>query len=198
MTVSANDVVRITAKLNYDGNSLQNVYHVTSYSGAGVSDDDFMDAADDWVDDAYDNIISVLHDGVDFDSIEFFNVTTNSPMGSRAWPTQTSGSDATYQALPLPDAGVMLFETPVARSLGRKFISGVTEIHQDDGGTMSVALKTALLAMAADLLTTFVVGTQTFEAGNWNEALSRFVGWVGAHLSTFYGTQRRRRKGRGE
>lgn len=196
MSVAAGDVVRVVAKFSWGADEALNVFHVKHVGSSSVDDATFMSGVASVLETAYNYIDGFMSSGLDFTSIEAFNVTQDAPIDEVAWPTLTSGSDG-GSIYALQCAPLVKFGTNVARSQGRKFIPGATETNIDGVGVVGSTFSAALLQYAIHLIVTHVIGGEDFKFGNWNEALSRFAEWAYGEVAQFVATQRRRKPGVG-
>lgn len=190
------DVVRIVAQMTHNAGSdiLQNVYHA-QYSGPTTTELNFHQQMDDWLEDAYDNLLAQLPDDVEFDTITTFNVTQGRPMYTLAWPTLTAGNNL-GDYLPAQIAPLAKFTTFAPKSQGRKYLPFLAETAST-GGILEAAALAAVSAFASHLITGFSVDFGTAVLGNWNPTLARFAEWVGAIVDEVVRTQRRRVPGVG-
>jgi hypothetical protein len=197
VAVGNNDILRITASFDYDGDQIQNVYHmqVTTTSG-DVDNATFLAELDDDIDSMYDDIVSEIFTDVDFDYIEVYNLTADEFVGRVSWPSKTSGS-GTGDPLPPQTAPLVLFPTAVLRSVGKKFLPLYAESANDAAGTPSSAALVNLASWAADVLATKTGTGWSGVMGNWNPTLLRFAEWTSSVVQDFWATQRRRYKGSG-
>lgn len=197
MTLGADDIIRVTAKMRQGSDDIQNVFHFKNTGIGGAEDDDVMTNVAAWMDGVYDNIDALQGNAHTYESIDVYNVTDAAPIGEIAWPTLTVGGDSTADEYAKQVAGLIRFTTNVAKSQGRKFIGGLTEAGFDSGGLLTSAVQTALAAMASDILEEISWDTVNLLVGNWNPTLSRFVPWVEALVNAYGATQRRRATGVG-
>jgi hypothetical protein len=133
---------------------------------------------------------------MDYETIEFYNLTQDTPMGDEAWPVLTAGGSAS-DPMPFQTSPLVKFLTSIARSQGRKYLPPITEAFYEGSGFISSAALTAIAAYAAELLTDRVVSGSTLKMGNYNIPLDRFAAWAGAVIDDILKTQRRRVQGVG-
>jgi len=192
MTINQNDIVRCVVKCNIGGTDHYNVFHLKKLTATGEADADFMDRADDYFEDAYITLNGLLTPEFQYDTIEYFNVTQDTPVGERSFPTLTTGSGS-GDTLPRQAAALVRFTTATPGSQGRKFVSGFGEPAQSAGGLLVATAISQLMAYAVSLMTGILDGsTQDYVPGNWNEALGRFVQWAAAVINDYMASQRRR------
>lgn len=196
MPVNVGDILRITARMSWGEDDIQNVYHLRVTAGDDEDNTDVLtDIAED-LEDAYDFILGRIPNEITFDSLEGYNLTDDEWMGVVGWPTLTAGT-ATADPMPPQNSPLVLFTTDVPRSQGRKFLPpfSVNEV-QDDGTIDTVPLQNVESYMVS--LLAGVVGTYIeAEYGNWNEALARFATWILGEARDIFATQRRRYFGSG-
>ena len=196
MTVAQSDVIRATAKMSIGVEDIQNVYHFIVGGSGTPSDSDAMDAIVDCLDDAYAELELKISDEVTFDSIDFYNLTQETYMGSKNWTTLTVGGEP-GDMMPPQVCPFVLFDTDVLRSQGRKFLPPTTEGYNDPGGGPTAGLLTVLALYVAEIMLGGVDGTTTFLPGNYRELTSTFIQWVLGRAPDFFATQRRRYFGSG-
>jgi hypothetical protein len=148
------------------------------------------------IDQAYSRFSTVMSNSLIFDTIEFYNVTQDLPMGEVAWPVQVGGGDAT-DGLPPQIAAQINFVTGLPRSQGRKYFGCFTEQHSEDDGYVSSSLLAWLALAAADLLLGAVSGGTTWSIGHYKVSTSTFIQWLSAIVPIVFATQRRRKAGVG-
>lgn len=197
MPVLAGDVVRLTVMCEMGGEDVQNVFYVKNYGSTGVDNSTFLADAVTWLDDCYDNIDALQGNNLEYSTIQAYNMTSGVPIGEDTWDTMTVGGNSTDQEYAKQIAALVRFTTNVARSQGRKFLGGFTELDFDNGGVLSSGLVTALGLFAADVIAGFTSDGQDFEAGNYNDTLTRFAPWLTAIVNTYAAVQRRRASGVG-
>jgi hypothetical protein len=190
-SVNLDDIVRVTAKMNYGGGDIQNVFHV-KYNGTPQDDVDFMDDVSDAVDTYYSGVVAQISSYVNFGTIGFYNITQDRPMGEQAWPTLTVGGNSTGEHLAAQLAPLVLFGTYTPRSQGRKYLPFLTTNNTGNYASLDSVVLTAIATWAANFLgtTALTVGSVTF--GNWNKTLTRWAPWVNAFVQAYCRTQKRR------
>lgn len=197
MAVSPGDVIRVTAVLAYDAvNTIQNVFYVEHQGVTDVSDDDFMEAAALWLDTAYGNLLSLQPAATTYTTVQGYNVGDDVPLLPEPWPTLTSGSSSD-QGLPLQVAGLVSFATTTKRSVGRKYIGGLSEGAQAAGGLLDATAVVGLENWGTDILNGFVVTAEVFVPGNFRPLTNDFIDWERRRVDPVMRTQRRRVKGVG-
>jgi hypothetical protein len=195
MSVVDGDIVRVVARQSYGEDDIQNVYHCR-YTGPDIGDDDFVDEVADALDTAHDAYNVVVASSIDYDTIWFWNVTQDRPLGEVAWPTLTVGGSGA-DIMPLQTAPLVLFNTAAPRSQGRKYLCPTTETATNAGGVLASPALTALVNYATYILGTMVVGSGTASWGTYNPTLTRFAEFVSAVVRDLLHTQRRRTPGVG-
>jgi hypothetical protein len=195
MSVNDGDVIKLTEQWVYYGNIYQNVFHVR-YAGTTQTDDDFIDAALTWLGDAYDELLPYVSGQVQRASCIAYNVTQDRPMGE--W-TPEGGLQGLLSDTPLPPqvAALCTFGTTVKRSLGKKYIAGITEANNDAAGQTTAVLQIALAAFSAIILAGFAVGTGAAAPGNFRRLVQQFIPWTSYVVDVYFSTQRRRKYGVG-
>lgn len=148
-----------------------------------------------WVADCYGNVNALMTNQIHGDKTMLFEKVGADWLfrGEQAWiflPLSINNP------LPRQSAGVVIAKTSVKRCVGRKFIPGITEIHQD-GGVVSEAALGMLRSFGADWIFGQPAADIPLEAGVYNAASDTVVPFVGYHADVFMGSQRRRKQGVG-
>lgn len=196
MPVSAGDILRVVAKMSYEANDIQNVYHLFADASSSLSDDQIVLEIAQWLDDAYAEIDQHYPDTLTFDTVAVWNVTTDTFLGERGWPTLTNGG-STVNDMPSQVSPLILFNTGINRSQGRKFLGPTGTSVLDTNGTASSQWLSDAAVWAAEILAGVVLSDANLLPGNWNEAKNRFARWLVAIVRDFLATQRRRYRGSG-
>jgi len=195
MTVSTGDVVRVTAVLEYEfSGEVLNTFWFQN-AGNAVSDTDFMDAAADCLDEAYNYLNDMMPTELAFVEIQGFNITTENPLPATDWPTLTAGTSV-GGGLPAPVSVLALGRTGESRSMKKNYFAPFTETQMGDARWAA--------ALIADVVTAFNTILAGFEAdgqdqvgGVWSETLQEFLGVIETVVSGVSAYQRRRKSGRG-
>lgn len=192
-----NDVFRAVAKMSQASNDIMNVYHY-KLTGSGIppSNGQVLEALNNVLNGAYDNIDGSMANNITFDEIEVYNVTQDEYVGVTSWLTLTTGGGSAAM-LPPQTAALVLFATNVAKSLGKKFFPPLTTVALDDDGSPTAAVLTALGLYAADLLTGWDGSTWFLLPGNYRPLAGTFLSWLSAAVRDVFATQRRRYTGSG-
>ena len=196
MTVSPSDIVRITAKMSFNANDVQNVWHVKHLGVTNVDDEDFVTACAAWMEDVYTEVLTSQSTALLYETIEMFNVTDDAPIDEVDWPTLTAGTSA-GQSEPPQVALLLKFSTATARSQGRKYFGVPTESDIDAAGALANDTILDLVSAGAEALAGFTAAGQGFACGNYREDPLRFAVWLSAIVGTYAATQRRRKLGVG-
>lgn len=196
MAVDANDVVRCTVIGEIDGKEINNVYHCQLEGEGDLADSTFKAAVLTRLGDMYEEMNAETTLDLEYDRVEFFNVTQDKPMSFLATTSSWDGLVNTTR-LPPAVAAVVNFGTNVARSQGRKFLAGMVGAGIDEDGVPDSALLAALAQFAVEALATWAVGQFTLQLGNYNYDIDRFAAWQAAFIPPELKTQRRRYTSRG-
>lgn len=196
MAFSIGDVARITAVMDVNGEDVINTYHVRKSLGTAVSSSTALAAFAAKMDAAYAELVTQLDHDLHFIEINAHNITQDEPMGTIGWPTLIDGDVTDNDLLPTQTAALVLFNTEVTRSQGRKYIGGLIEGDNTDNAPDNDILG-VLADYAAELLASWVSGAGTVTFGNYNIDLARFAPWISATVRDVWRTQRRRAKGYG-
>lgn len=197
MAPAFNDVFRFVAKMSQAGNDVLNVYHYR-LTGSGIppSNGQVLEAANQILNGAYDNVDGSIANNVSFDSIVAYNVTQDEYVGETTWLTLTTGGGSAAM-LPPQTSALVLFLTSVAKSLGKKFLPPLTTTGLDDDGSPTAAVLTGLALYVADLLTGWDGGTWFLLPGNYRDVSGTFISWLTGVARDVFATQRRRVTGSG-
>jgi hypothetical protein len=198
MPVNPDDVLRVTAKMTLHSGDIQNVYHLQNQGSAAIPDETALSGLAQYIDSAHEELQTLIASGLTFDSIDVYNLTQDYLIGNTPWTTLEIGGDGGASDVYTPQgAALVKFLTNTARSQGRKYIGGLTEANIGGVGFLIPTAVVKLLNYASEILLPPVLSGQQMEIGNWNEVLSRFVGWTAGQVAAQLGTQRRRRTGVG-
>lgn len=191
------DILRVTAKMVFGADQVQNVYHLRVDTSEDVDDDTMQLYVTEKIDAMYNWYQPSMCANVTFTTIELWNVSQDRPMGDWDWPTLTVGG-ASGDGLPKQCAPLILFGTLTARSQGRKYMPTTNEAGSTSGGSLVSSVLADLGEFAAEVLTNIdigAVGEAVF--GNWSPEKERFAEWVTAGVRGMLKTQRRRVSGVG-
>jgi len=198
--MALNDIVRVTAQFSdEDSNVFQWVWHYLQIAGGVVDWEDVLDAILVLLATAWDDIDQMVSSSIGGDTLELAlwdgtnqqfdtvaNVVATSLVGSAA------DERANYQ-----DAPVVKFFTEVGRSIGKKFLFGVTDASITSQ-VVTAAQVTNMAFFASDLNDNVTDGGATFSPGNFNVPTETFREWTGVvEANALVGTQDRRRVGIG-
>ena len=196
MSVENQDIVRVTCKFLLLGEDVQNVFHIQNQGAGSVDDGSAHVLIMLRREDGYNELVPLLSENFIFETFETFNITQDKPMQETNWIELVDG-DKIDQVLPKQTSALMLFPTGSARSQGRKYIGGFTEDSNAVGAVPSPALVTALTACLDAWLEPWIVGTGTFNFGNYRKEPLRFAEWLSGFAREVWRTQRRRATGVG-
>jgi hypothetical protein len=199
MTVSVGDTIRATARLKWAGAvDVQNVFTCQLATGTTVDDEDAKEDLAAYLEAMYGLINPVFPTNLAYIDIDYFNLSTDTPMGQLAWPVLTAGSSGDTE---ISASGVCLVTTAfsfIVRKHGRKFWGPLSEAAITAGEITSVLMITAGTLLAT-WLTPFagVTSGETWRPGIWSRAESVFHVFRDAVCRNVPGYQRRRRAGVG-
>jgi hypothetical protein len=196
MAIAIGDVIRVVAKFANLADDVLNVYHVLIGGDVAPSDSAFFSELESLLDSAYTAIQSLIHQDIDLVEVACYNVTQDEFVGTCGMGTFAGGS-ASGKKSPPQNAALVLFNTDVLRSQGRKFLPPMATVNIQDDGTVEGASLTDIGDYAAEMLfgLSFSQGYGVF--GNYNYDLTRFAEWKTARVPDFFATQRRRYAGKG-
>lgn len=196
MTISAGDVVKATARLEWGGSvAVQNVFYAESLAAVSVSDEDAMDDLAEWLETIYDSIAPYMMTTVAFVDILFYDMTGDRPIGQLSWPTLTTGSGVGHPTASLVSMVVTAY-TSINRTRGRKFF-GVFDNTLMANGLWVAALLTDMALAAGAWITSFTGGTsgQTWLPGVWRVTkIPHFTDFTEFVVRAIPGAQRRRKE----
>lgn len=195
--VEPGDVIRVMVGMDLGGEKVANVYHFQHTGSVAQSDGDVHAAMQTYIQNAYDGIEGSVSDDLTQDVMDTYNVTQDRPMFTAAWPGTFAGDD-TSAPLPYQNSYLLTFPTAVKKSLGKKFVPGVTENSSAGAGIIVGSVISDLVQFGVDLLAGFSVAGQTFKPGNYQILSTTFVEWASAIVEVLISTQRRRKPGVGE
>jgi hypothetical protein len=197
MAVQTNDILRVATRLtDVNGEAVVNVWHVRLDGGGPQDEEDVMDELEAYMETIYTNLIGVLHSGSNYLDINYFNVTTLNPMGSRPWPTLTNNSGS-GDPLPSQVSAMIRGTTGKSRNWARKFFGPFAEPNNTDNGYISSGAQSALIAAGVDWLVGRINGGMTFVPVVWYSKNQTWRQITEAVVRGTWSTIRRRRHGRG-
>lgn len=199
MAVIDTDVLRVVASILWtDGNINQNVFNCIVSGGVGPYDDqDVADDMEDWLDNMYANIVSVVSDECDGNEVVVYKYDA----GDDDWDEVSSqgfvwNPTSISDELPRGVATLVRLWTVDPDVQGKKYLGGLTEGTIADG-LISGATMILYLAFAADWFTPFVGAATgaTFTPGIWSVAETLFFAGVD-HIAVngILAYQRRRKR----
>jgi hypothetical protein len=197
MAVSANDVIRVVCKMSWGEDDIQNVYHGKVTGGTLPSDAVLLTGMSTFFDALYDLIDTNFPDEITFDSISVYNVTQDIWVGEVGWDSLVTGGGSATDPMPPQVAPLILFNTGVLRSQGRKYLPPCTEAANDTDATPVAGFLTAMGNYAAGLLAGASFAGWDVAWGNYRKIGAIFIPWIDAEVRDIWGSQRRRMFGRG-
>lgn len=196
MPVNNNDIVRVTAKMDFGGaEDIINVMHCENITGAPVADGLFMTDVAAWLDAAYTLINGQITSVVNYITVRGQNITQSILLPDTPWPTLVFGG-AIGDALPLPTTAMVFFPTQVPRRQGKIYCPLFTE-SDNLFGTISVPALANLALFATAIRTAFTGVSATLRYVVWSRKFLGFSVPVSQQVPGIYRTQRRRRQGVG-
>lgn len=196
MPIANGDILRVVYKMSAYGADVQNVYHIRASVTSDPGDEVVLEEILAWLEEAYTSPAVQIVNEVTFDSVAVWNVTSETFIGEIASDSLTAGSN-TGNNLPIQTAPLVLFNTNVNKSQGRKFLPWLSSAAIDGDGTPTSTVLTALGLFAGFILDGISGTGWTGIAGNWSEPKQRFVEWLWAVVVDRFATQRRRQYGVG-
>lgn len=197
MPVAVGDIVRVAAKMVYDGaDEFINVYTVEHSGVSAVANSVFLTGMATELGSLYANIAQYVTSDLVPTSFTAYNVTQDAPIGEAAWSV-AGGFIESAEPLPTQAAMLVSLATGVKKVIGKKFIPGLTIDDVTGGNVLVAAVQTALANFGAHLLTSFIVGGEDFNHGVQRSVGGAFRGFASAIARSGVFTQRRRRPGEG-
>ena len=196
MAVQSGDVLRVVCKMSWGTNDIQNTYHCQVNGTNFGTNAEVLSDVSDQLDVMYGHLAGDMPGEISFDSIEGYNVTRDEYLGEQAWPSQTVGG-ASGDPMPPQTSPLVLFNTAVPHSQGRKFLPAMSELYNDTDGTPTATLLFALGNYAASTLTGVNEVDWTAAFGNYRDLSGTFIPWLSSQIKDFFATQRRRYFGKG-
>lgn len=203
MTIAEGTIIKLAQNILLpDDQVAVNVYWAVVEDSIGpgpVDEDDVLDAAANWMDEIYANLVTEISDLVTSTLVEVWEVDgltgDLTPIGDEltTW-TPTGASDA----MPNGVAGITSAKTTSTDVTGRKFYPGLQDTRAEDNNWISGTL-TAMLAAAADWVLGWVDANDVeFIAGVYSMTQNSFYPMTGVIIANaIAGYQRRRKPGVG-
>lgn len=198
--MAVGDRFRVTATfLMPESTIAQWVWHYIQEQSGDPDEQILLDAIETVLTAAWTEIAGDVAPVVQGDTLELakFDAVTNKFNTTLTNDISALVGTAVDEMLPHQEAAVVKFFTPIAKSLGKKFIFGLTEAQQED--SILIASAIAALILFADEFRVRVTpqGIQ-FAPGNFDPVLDTFRKWTNTvSVNAILGTQDRRRPGIG-
>jgi len=195
------DVIRATAKMSVNGvYDIQNVFHWT-YGGAPVAASTAITALAQAIDDMYDSIEPEISQNVQFTEIDIQNVTQGEVYAAVDWPVQNTGGNSGGTLMPLSNALLVVGRTNRSKTMGKKYIGGLTE-SANSSGQWTGAILGMVTSFIADYLASITISSgKVLTPVVAHYLAGGIVDYVTNLVTGFYTTnpvqQRRRRAGTG-
>lgn len=195
------DIYRVTAQQVTNGNDIfQWVWHYIQTTSGTVTLSDLATAIVAMLDTAWSNIASNIMNSVSGDSLEIAVYDPVSQEFNTMHQEDITGSlngTAGTEAMPHQNAAVVKFFTSVAKSIGKKFISGLA-IEVVENQDLAAGLITNLAFFGLDFVDTLSAGGASFAPGNFNLGTEEFTEWnPDVEVLSLVRTQDRRIRGVG-
>ena len=198
--MAVGDIFRVTAQFTMPESTIaQWVWHYQQVNSGVTAPSLLILAIEDNLELAWAEIDQMIDPEVVGDTLElaiFDNVANEFDTIRTVDISQLVGI-ATSEMLPHQEAGIVKFSTDVGRSVGKKFVFGISENQQDNSILIAGAI-TALVNFALQFDDTVTDGAATYAPGNYNIADDLFRQWTGTvTANALLGTMDRRRPGVG-
>jgi len=193
MAVNQNDVIRADAIMELPtGTQLMNVFQVQYTGVASLDEAVVFDDIAEILERVFSILAALLNLAHTFERIRMVNLTQNSDVGDGGWPTLTAGTSVGSR-MPQQVAAAITYRTADLGVVGRKFFGPMTESEYDINGAFTAGTITALTGAAAQMIVDQLVGLRPYRFGVIRTFDGVFLPFESASLSTYAGTQRRRR-----
>lgn len=152
MSVVVGNILRVACRQEYIGTDDNiNVYHF-GVEAVPTPNDDAALLADISVkmSNVYSQIASHLSGGLDAVDITVYNLSQDVPHGVTAWGPTYTGGTASGESMPPADCLLLLFPTSVKRTIGRIYLSPLSEGDQS-AGIWNSTVRVAAEDFAAEL-----------------------------------------------
>jgi hypothetical protein len=198
MAITVGDVLRITARMLFVGNQIQNIYHFLVETADAGDDDDWMADISEVLDTAHTNMLSRYSDSLTFEDISGINITQDEVLPIVAWDTLVVGVNVSDPLAPQV-AALAFWGTITPEVVARKFL-GVFGVDVQDGGIMDGSTVANVLSYADDIEASVFPNAIDRNAvpGVYRVEPARFTRLGLAQVNEVMMTQRRRTRGRGE
>lgn len=198
MTIANDDVLKVTARLNWAGAvTIQNVFWFRLDAVGGCTDEDAVDDIAARLEGFYGAFLSYIPNVTAFEDILIYNYTTDVLVDTAPWPSLTVGGSSS-DPLPSGVAAVLTAYTAIKKVRGRKFLPFFDETTTSNGLLTSatmITLASALATYVSDF--TGSVSGEHWEAGIVRRATGVFVAFREGVVRNVLGYQRRRKFGVG-
>lgn len=197
-TISNGDLLKIVVTMAFgDSHVVQNVFAAIISGGGGPWDViDVLDDLDVYLTAVYDNITSIIDDGLDGTDIDAFvydpidddfDDIGNEPWG---WTPTSNGAE-----MPRGVAALVVAPTTDPDVQGKKYIGGLTE-ELFTGGVLTGAALTAIINWATDWIDPFTgsVSGATYTPGVWSTILKDVIPFRDSFSTNAIAAYQRRRK----
>lgn len=191
---SDNDILRIAAKQRLQGQEVMNVYHLFLTDGA--PDWQVADDCVGWVSTVHNYHAQMASDALTFTSIEVYNETAETFLGEYPYNALTDGN-LSQDPLPNGVAGLITFPTALAKTRGRKFYAGLSELLTTQGLFVGIALTQLTNIAGFALLPYLGVFSGSYLVPGVRTSTGGFQVFTAALLSNIPAYQRRRKQGVG-
>jgi len=190
--VQPGDIIRGTLKMIFGGTEeFQSVYHYQHQGAAAITAAECTAGLAGEVAGWIGYLIPLQHTSLYYESMEFYNVTQDEPMGVETADFDFNGTSSD-SPLPLQANALVMFDGGAKRSLGKKYLPAFGELYSAGGGQVQATLLTALANYAAGVLGGVFIDGNSFKAGHVKRATGAFVTWITPIIDSLFRTQRRR------
>lgn len=204
MTFLNTDLIRVSARMNYDtpGPDLVNVMYFEMLSPSSLTDALLVADIGQALEVIYTGVKTVFPTSLVFTDITVKNETQDTAPIVSSWPTYLTG-DSAIDPLPSQSAALVVARTNVSRKRGGVYVAGLQETGAL-GNTWTGGVLTNLIAFAAQLLVTHIMTSGNFRYGVASvnvtpprDIANSFDVPISAAVVPFVRTQRRRSQGFG-
>lgn len=197
MALGVGDVVRISARFRQASADEQvNTWDVEITNAGSGGNTGFSEDAEEFMNVVYLPAVGLLSDTLDPYQLDFYQRNGLEVIPSTSWPTANAPT-ASGDVLPLQDALVLVFRSERRGSRLRKFLPSTVEGFNEAGSPAAIAIATGDDVIEAALAHFTGDNGWEFNLVLWPETATGTIPLINGFTSPQWGTQRRRRRGRG-
>lgn len=197
MAIGAGDVVRVSAEFLALTTDMQvNTWDLRVNTAGTGGNDGFQAAVEEYLSNLYSHVTTIISENVVANGVSYYSRLSLDVLLPTTWlgaPAFTASGDV----LPLQDALVVFFRSSRRGSRCRKFLPSSTEAF-NVGAVPAATAIAAATALVDEGLTPFTsTAGWVLELVLWSDVTNAAITLLNGEVSPQWGTQRRRRVGRG-